>query len=47
LPGDHLDAILEVYPGDVEAKRVTREQSDIFQKVTPLREPESTLNGSG
>jgi len=43
LPGDHLDAILEVYPGDVEAKRVARKKSDIFQEITPLR-PRSTSN---
>jgi hypothetical protein len=35
LPSDDLNTVLKVNPGDVEAERVTRKKSDIFEEVTP------------
>jgi hypothetical protein len=35
LPGEDLDAILQIHPCDVEAKRVAGEEGDIFEEVTP------------
>lgn len=35
LPGEDLDTILKVYPGDVEAECVTRKKGDVFEEVAP------------
>ena len=37
LPGDDLDAVLEVDPGDIEAEGVAGEEGDVFEEVTPWR----------